>query len=135
MSILRTTPCGCDNSFQRASKPPLPVDKGEKKKVPLLFILLLAYLFSFDIFLSFFSFLLFGNKFSFPPLSEFIELVAWSHFMQVIGYVEKVSTIRNCSSISATSGIFAAKISGTFKRYCPIISLETRKMNFMVIFT
>ncbi|KAM0934041.1 putative DNA helicase [Dioscorea sansibarensis] len=67
MSILRTTPRGCDNSFQRASKPPLPVDKEEKKKV--------------------------------------------------IGYVEKVSTIRNCSSISATSGIFAAKISDTFTRF------------------
>ncbi|KAJ0961843.1 hypothetical protein J5N97_029671 [Dioscorea zingiberensis] len=35
---------------------------------------------------------------------------------KIIEYVEKVSTVRNCSFISAASDIFAAKISGTFKR-------------------
>ncbi|KAM0941474.1 putative DNA helicase [Dioscorea sansibarensis] len=66
MSILTTTLPGCGNSFQRASKAPLPVDKEEKK--------------------------------------------------MVIGYVEKVSTIWNSGSISATSGIFAAEMLGTFTR-------------------
>ncbi|KAH7688043.1 DNA helicase protein [Dioscorea alata] len=67
MSILRTTLPGCDdNSFQRAFKALLPIDKEEKKKI--------------------------------------------------IEYVEKVSTVRNCSFISAASEIFDAKISGTFKR-------------------
>ncbi|XP_039116072.1 ATP-dependent DNA helicase SRS2-like protein At4g25120 isoform X1 [Dioscorea cayenensis subsp. rotundata] len=67
MSILRTTLPGCDdNSFQRAFKALLPIDKEEKKKI--------------------------------------------------IEYVEKVSTVRNCSFISAAGEIFDAKISGTFKR-------------------
>ncbi|KAJ0961820.1 hypothetical protein J5N97_029648 [Dioscorea zingiberensis] len=35
---------------------------------------------------------------------------------KIIEYVEKVSTVRNCSFISAAGDIFAAKISGTFKR-------------------
>ncbi|KAF8412471.1 hypothetical protein HHK36_000435 [Tetracentron sinense] len=35
---------------------------------------------------------------------------------RVVDYIDKISTIRKCSFISAAGDIFAAKISGTFKR-------------------
>lgn len=41
------------------------------------------------------------------------------HFpsLQIIDHINKVSTVRKCSFISAASDILSAKISGTFKRF------------------
>ncbi|KAH7853721.1 hypothetical protein Vadar_005915 [Vaccinium darrowii] len=36
---------------------------------------------------------------------------------KVVGHIDKVSTVRKCSYISAAHDIFTAKVSGTFKRY------------------
>ncbi|MQM21508.1 hypothetical protein Taro_054550 [Colocasia esculenta] len=38
---------------------------------------------------------------------------------KIIEHIEKISSVRNCSFISAANNIFATKISGTFKRSCP----------------
>lgn len=40
-------------------------------------------------------------------------------FSQVVGHIDKVSTVRKCSYISAAHDIFTAKVSGTFKRFVP----------------
>lgn len=37
--------------------------------------------------------------------------------LQIIDHINKISTIRRCSFLSAASDIFSAKISGTFKRF------------------
>jgi len=37
--------------------------------------------------------------------------------LQVIAHIDKVSTVRRCSYMSAARDIFSAKISGTFKRF------------------
>lgn len=104
--MLKTTLPACDDaSFRRVFKALLPFEKQEKKKVINCFCLyptLISHNFWF-IFLSCFS----RNQWSYSLLLVF----------QVIEHIDKVATVRKCSFISASSDIFGAKISGTFKKY------------------
>ena len=43
-------------------------------------------------------------------------LMAVDNLAQVVEHIEKISTVRKCSFISAASDIFNAKISVTFNR-------------------
>lgn len=95
--MLRTTLPACDDgSFRRVFKALLPFEKEEKKRVYILFIIpLLIFVFMFKLI-----------KALFIPFTS----------VQVIEHIDKISTVRRCSYISAACDIFSAKISGTFKR-------------------
>lgn len=53
--------------------------------------------------------------------------------LQIIGHIDKISTFRKCSFVSAASDIFRVKISGTFKRFCLPVSSQCSYLGWWLI--